>query len=684
MKVSLHLWVLIALLSVGSMSAQILQNLNVEYRLSPEAMLTLPQPIDVSVLLNPKGDVPTLQGLTYKRHFWTTFGAYFEYFNDQMPFVYEAGTDKVFLLKPVPIVDQGTGRVTGGKLSLLMSSNRGRDFSPGMEIASRDGTVFLLQSLTVSNPGNQTTNPDSLYWLAYAAKYVYNSLNKNFERSGQLAVFKSSGTPFQYDMDDVLGAPGNFLWGTGDLAGYSGGNPTAYMAGQLDARDAGAQYGTYGTWSFDYPTENFPMAGVPTQWDNSQFLAAPSTSQTYNGKPQIAVDSDGSAFVVVNDIFADDPNVRVPAVSISGNQGVAWTPFDRMPVSTLNAYMSQYGWANISVYGPYHTDALVVTAPGKFSYFFRVLQTDPNNQNVILNIDLVEASYDNGLWTLARVAELKGTTPPVFLRAETPSNAIGPNAWLPEYQVNPQGNEIDVALTADGQNILLKWIDINPAKNTVFSPPITVYFNQSGSYVTFPLDSLAATDVYIANRSVSSTTWSAPVNLTNDDNYDHGTKIPNIIPDLQNVPFLTCKTILKSEYNNQSQWYNLIQSWPDIFLSANVDVRTPNGINTAVFNALNVSSVADDERHIEFRINDVTPNPASESAAVSFTMDKPGSVTIGIFSVTGSVVQNIYNGRLSAGPHGINIRTSELSSGSYYVILNVDGAQIAHHLAVLK
>lgn len=682
MKVSLHLWVFIALLSVGSMSAQVLQTLNAEYRLSPEATLTLPQPNDVSVFLNSKGDAPALQGLTYKRQYWTTFGAYFESFNDQMPFVYEAGTDKVFLLKPEPIVDQG--RITGGKLRLLMSSNRGRDFNPGMEIASRDGTVFLLQSLTVSNPGNQTTDPNDLNWLAYAAKYVYNPSAQNFQNSGQVALFNSSGTPFQYDMDDVQGAPGNFLWGTGDLAGYGGDNPTAYMAGQLDAQDPGAQYGTYGTWSFDYPTENFPMAGVPTPWDNSQFLAAPSTTQTYNGKPQIGVDSDGSAYVVVNNIFADDPNVRVPAVSISENQGVDWTAFDRMPVSMLNDYMSQFGWDNIIVYGPYHSNALAVTAPGKFSYFFRVLQSDPNDQNVILNIDLVEASYDNGVWTLARVAELKGTTPPVFLRAEGPSDAIGPNAWLPEYQVNPQGNEIDVALTADGMNILLKWIDIDPAKITVFNPPIDVFFNQNGTYVSFALDSLAATDVYIANRSVSGTNWSAPVNLTNDDNYDHGTKIPDIIPDLENVPFMTSKTILKSEYNTQSPWYNVIRNMPDVFLSANVDYRTPNGINTAVFNALNVNSVADDERQLEFRINDVSPNPASESAALSFTMDKPGSVSIDIFSVTGSVVQNIYNGRLSAGPHGINVRTSELSSGSYYVVLNVDGAQIAHHLAVLK
>ncbi|MBI2794493.1 MAG: hypothetical protein HYX66_07580 [Ignavibacteria bacterium] len=680
MNLSLHLWVCIALLSAGTLSAQVLTNTNVDYQLKPERAIAIPNLQANTPFLSVKEDLPSVQALTYKFQFWSTFGAYFEYFNDQSAFIYEPRTDKVFLLKPEPISDPTSGNITGGKLILMMSGNRGVNFSPGTEIASRAGTVFLLPSLSVSNPGNQITDPSQLNWFAYASKYVFDASTQNFNRSGQLAIYPSSGTPLQFDMDDVEGAPGSFLWTTGDLTGYSGDNSTAYMAGVLDPTNSSSQYGTYGTWSFDYLSESFPISTTPSAWDNSQFAAAPSTTQTFNAKPQIGVDSEGRVYVVVNNIFADDPNVRAPAVSISENQGVDWTAFDRMPVSAYNAYRSQYGWDNINVYGPYHLDALATTGVGKFSYFFRVYQTDPSDQNIILNIDLVEASFDNGVWTLSRVAELKGTTPPVFQRGQNSPN----NVWLSEYLVNPQGNEIDASITANGQNILLKWIDINPARVAQFTPPLTVYFNQSGSYATFELDSLAATDVYVSYRSLSSSNWSTPVNISDDDNYDHGTKIPGIIPDLENVPFLTNKTILKSEVNSQYQWYSVIQSMPNLFLSANVDVRTPNGINTTVLDVLNVNSVEPDDINAEFRISDIKPNPTSESAEVSFSMDKPGNVSIDVLSVTGTTVKKVYNGFLSSGPHFMNVQTADLASGSYYVVLNVDGAQTAHQLSVLK
>lgn len=681
MNLSLHLWVCIALFSVGTMSAQVLTNKNVDYRLMPETAISFPTLQTTTPFLSDKGNVPSIQALNYRFQFWTSFGGFFEFFNDQSPFVYEPGTDKVFLLKPEPIIEQASGNITGGRLTLMMSGNRGLNFSPGTEIANRDATLFLIQSLTVSNPGNQVTDPSELNWFAFASKYVFNASNQNFEQSGQLAVFKGSGAPFQYDMDNVEGAPGNFLWTTGDLAGFSGDNPTAYMAGLLDpVKNSGSQYGTYGAWSFDYLLESFPIEASPTAWDVSQFSAAPSAEQTYNSKPQIAVDSEGSAYVVVNNIFADDPNIRVPAVSISDNQGIDWTAFNRMPVAAYNDYSSQYGWDNISVFGPYQQNAFVVTGTGKFSYFFRVYQTDPNDQNIILNLDLVEASFDNGIWTLVRVAELKGTTPPVFRRALTSPT----NVWWPEYMVNPMGHEIDASITADGQNILLKWVDVNPDRVVKFTPPMTVYYNQDGSYVTFELDSLDATDVYVSYRSVTSANWKTPINITNDDNYDHGTKIPSVIPDLENVPFLTNKTILKTEVNPQYSWYSVIQSMPDILLSASVDRITPNGINTAILDVLNVNSVEPEDINAEFRISDVRPNPASENAEVSFSMDKPGNVSIDIFSVTGNVVKKVYNGWLNLGLHSMNVLTADLASGSYYIVLNVDGAQNAHQLSVLK
>jgi hypothetical protein len=434
-------------------------------------------------------------------------------------------------------------------------------------------------------------------------------------------------------------------------------------------------------WGFDFTAEDFTATKIPQQWTASQFRNPNNINSTYNSQMRLGADADGKLYTCVNNLFADDENNRVPAFSTSEDQGATWTSFSRMPMSAFEAYRTQYGWDNIQIYRPYDMEALVVTGPNQFSYFFRVARVAENN---VANLDIVEASYKNGAWTLNRVAELNGF-PLTFRRQDSISGLVSQYAWVPQYDINSLGHEIEAAITADGDNILVKWIDENPALGyEKFGKTQSAWFfsQTSSSWVETQFDSMLTTDVYYAHRSVSGNTWSTPTNLTNDIDYDHGTRIPPVIPSLSRVPFMSLNTIEKADYNAQYPYLPAIQELPDLILDASADYRTPNTVQYAWFNAT-VTSVNETE-NFNFRFNAVSPNPASNEAEVAFTTEAGSKVMVDVYSTNGSRIATVFNGMLDAGIHALTIDASTYASGTYYVALTVGSQRLTQPLVIVK
>lgn len=72
----------------------------------------------------------------------------------------------------------------------------------------------------------------------------------------------------------------------------------------------------------------------------------------------------------------------------------------------------------------------------------------------------------------------------------------------------------------------------------------------------------------------------------------------------------------------------------------------------------------------------VYPNPAAQNTTISFNIYEKNNVTVNMYDVLGNLVSTISQGNeFEKGNHSININTSDLSSGIYYVSLTINGAK---------
>lgn len=71
----------------------------------------------------------------------------------------------------------------------------------------------------------------------------------------------------------------------------------------------------------------------------------------------------------------------------------------------------------------------------------------------------------------------------------------------------------------------------------------------------------------------------------------------------------------------------------------------------------------------EVNVN-VYPNPARETANVSFNLEQSAYVTYQVFDITGKMLQNVTVGNCTAGKHEVGLKLNGLATGSYLLRLN--------------
>ncbi|NQW29096.1 MAG: T9SS type A sorting domain-containing protein [Ignavibacteria bacterium] len=616
------------------------------------------------------------QVVNYRNLYGMDLDASFELYNANRNFEYDPISKSLVLARNVRTITGGS--LVGGKASLLVSTDMGSTFTE-LEVYNKTGSLIAMPSVSLVNIDNQQ-DAATLNWCLSGQTYV----SPNWSAGPIGLVFKTVTDIYDFTSEgpDVNNGPSNQWSRLGDQIGISGANPACAYAGLLRVSSTG-QYGTYGQWTFDFLTEDFTSSQSPTKWASSVFRNPGALTSSYNGRINIGADANGTQYAVVNNFFADDQDNRVPAVSISENQGKTWSDFNRMPVNLFDSYIATHRLNKDGVFSAYSVNSLVVTGNKKFSYFFRIFTLN-DAQDQYASVDIAEAKYDNGTWTLTRVAELNGF-PLEFGQHDSASTADGgASGYTPYYQWNSQGHEIQSAITADGSSILVKWVDENSIIGLVpLEKTQKALFYSNGRLAgESQIDSMTPTDVYYTYREVNGGTWNTKVNITNDLSYDKGTHIPSIIPSLTEVPILTCKTVAKSQLGN-SQYKAAIEALPDMILDASIDFWTPNIVQVGMFNAINPSSV-NEVTHYNFNLNSVFPNPASAEAEITFTMDQPGNVVVELFNAMGSKVATVINRPMDAGMHGTVLDATNLSAGSYHVSLSVGGNRVTRSLVVIR
>ena len=96
------------------------------------------------------------------------------------------------------------------------------------------------------------------------------------------------------------------------------------------------------------------------------------------------------------------------------------------------------------------------------------------------------------------------------------------------------------------------------------------------------------------------------------------------------------------------------------------------------------AGVNDDVAELTSSLN-AYPNPASNNATISYTLNKSGNVRIVVTDIMGREVMNMNQGsQVAGGTYTVNMNTANLSNGTYFYTLSVNGERQTKKLVINK
>lgn len=466
-------------------------------------------------------------------------------------------------------------------------------------------------------------------------------------------------------------------WSRTTMASYvDGENAYAYAAGILSPVNENHQYGQYGILGWNVADESIESSIAPTQWASTNFRPSGSTTQSYNGPMRIDVDNNGNIYAAVNNLFADDENNRVPAVSVSDDNGKTWSTFNRFPATTLQNYVQNTNFGMFNLIGAYDLDAFIVTGEMEWSYFFRIGLFNEGDQE-FQEMHIVEAKFKDNTWSLVKAADLQGI-PRVLILSQDFSDFTN-RKWVYRTEVDPLGNELQAVKTADGKHIVLKWIDLT--RTFTVSPAQRLTFwvtNQDGSRTETEttLDETMTSDLFTSYRAVGENNWSAAKNQTDDDIHSKVTWMPQVIPSLEEAMVIHHQT---PQVTNTT---HPVYGYPDVLRVQICDLWPY--ITWSKINITGTVSVETDEMNYSFALNNVYPNPASDYAEITFTLENTSNIKLELFNSVGQLVEVLSNGNLGAGVHAVTLNTANYTQGTYYYTLTVGAEKVTKMMNVIR
>jgi len=80
----------------------------------------------------------------------------------------------------------------------------------------------------------------------------------------------------------------------------------------------------------------------------------------------------------------------------------------------------------------------------------------------------------------------------------------------------------------------------------------------------------------------------------------------------------------------------------------------------------------------------IYPNPVIQNGTVSFTLPKPGLISLKLYNLPGQLVKEIFKGYNPAGSYNIKFDTHGLAQGTYFLVLETEEGNAARSLIVLR
>ncbi len=642
-----------------------------------EPRLTTPVPMRLTagdLTPQPTGKVEEgTQATTFRRVFTTDVRSQFHYWpygtvsNDI--FKYDPVSKSLNLSRNKATFD-ASRQISGVEIGLMRSTNNGTAWT--FDIIQSTGDIFFGMPIFGWVNPDGGTDPSKFATAIYGIRYPMPQLTYG----GMSLWNRTSAGSYEMIMNDQDRPGSGYEVQFGDL--YSDNTSGAiHYAGTLNP-DETAQYGGYGYFNFNLIVEDFgTFPTIPAQWGVDKWRPSEVLSSSFNAPMLLEGDESGNLYACFNNFAADNLDTRGVQVSKSADQGKTWGSFVSMPTALLDEYAKATGGDIAFQPGqsPYSGGSFIVTGDDSFSYFMRVATGIRNADNPaqidsVLTYNIVEAAYKGGSWTMRPVAPLASFGFRMVSVQDSISQAIGAPALT--LADNGRGHEVQVAKTADGKHLVVKYVEINPERENTFTAARVYEQVSAGQYNELdPIASNVDTDLYITTREMSSNTWSAPINCTNDADHAFRTYIPDVIPSLTQVP------ILRILGTNAGSITSLLPKalYQLIFNSgASVD-----------FAMVNLETVSvKEEQAFDFRFNNIAPNPVSGAAEVTFTLDRPAKVALEVFDMVGNSLGVVYAQQLQQGMHGVTVDASTFATGTYNLSLMVDGVRTTKQFVVVR
>lgn len=626
----------------------------------------------------PQGSVKaeeSTQGVIFKRIFTTDVRAQFHYWpfgtisNDI--FKYDATSGTLNLARNKASFNL-QNQIAGVELGVVRSADNGASWNFDVVVNSTD-IFFGMPVLGWVNP-DDLSDPAKYPVMIYGIRYPMPTLNYG----GTSMWNRTSAGAYELPLNDQTAPGAGYEFQFGDVYGDNT-SGAVHLAGTLNPAN-GVQYGAYGYFNFNLVVEDFgQVPTIPAAWGLDKWRPSTVVNSSFNAPMALGGDKDGTLYAVFNNVPAEDQGSRSVEVSMSTDQGKTWSNPVVMPTNLLDQYAQATGGdiafqPSVTDFNtPYDGGSLVVTGSEQLSYFIRLATgqrnvADPSQIDTVLSFNIAEAKYDKGTWSLTKVAELNAYGSYMVSVQDSISGVIG----APAIQVtgNGRGHELQSAVTADGKNIVVKWVDINPSRVKEFSGVRVFDGPTNGIYTEAePLTQIFDTDIFVTSRATSSNSWAAVKNVTDDDDMAFRTYMPDVVKSVDDIALLRMlgtgigtvtsllpKPVAQLIYNSQSS----------------IDFGT-----TAVVGV-------EEEQNYAFAMSSISPNPVSGSAQVSFTLDNASTVSIDVYNMLGANVGTVAPQQLPAGVHGMNVDASTLSAGTYNVALVVNGTRMMKPFVVVR
>jgi hypothetical protein len=497
---------------------------------------------------------------------------------------------------------------------------------------------------------------------------------------------------------------------------YTMGSASVYMkdgenvitgAQRLDTDADDAQWGVYGQASFAFPSYNTSF-NIPDSWEGSNFYKpddVPFTSTQNSGVFQ-TTDGQGNVYVAMLNQFMENPDfTRTVGVSMSDDMGMTWSDFNVCPPSVADAYIVEKGamteWTQdmvdwyiaetentsyqqnlgVKMFGvnmPFQSKTMVAFGPDNYSVFTTIRLYYEVDGAYESEVEIIEYHWDGSAWEIIPVTQIGG------YNYNTLSEGSDGLIYVRESYYE-DGFNLDAARTADGENVVLSWIDMT--NEVELSEPLDCQYPYNGSYVDYQLTTVLASDVFVAARGKDSKDWEG-FQLTAEEgdtnqHFSKGVQMPEVVPSLNNI-VMVCNASLSSTDDP-------FRELDDILMEIRTDRWMGYYVLSADFNEQDKYYFAPEQNVLDdinvessFTLNTPYPNPASTSADVTFSIENASPVTVKVYDTVGNEVMEVYNQYASAGIHGLTINTSSLAAGTYYIVLSNGSANTTQMLNVIR